>query len=299
MSSLELRPPADTFGAAEIGGLVPSRDTEDASARRVLRDALARYGVVCLHLDASIDQDVFRRIAQMFGPIKDPVGRTRDGGQMRYEAEMQVIDAGFVLTDEMRAQMGSASFGGDSLRPGLFETFHVDDTYTELPAWATVLSAQQLPPSGGGDTCFMDMRAAYDLLDDDTRATLRGLRAVYVHNNQGAFAPRVSACGPNDALVEVTHPIVRTHAVTGRRALYIDLDRATHVEGLPTGEGRKLLQSLQDRAEERAPRYRHRWRDHDVLVWDNASVQHKGSGDFPVGEPRRFFRFMIAGERPV
>jgi len=55
----------------------------------------------------------------------------------------------------------------------------------------------------------------------------------------------------------------------------------------------------QDHAEQRAPRYAHRWQVHDVLVWDNASVQHKASGDFPMGEPRRFYRFMSAGSKPV
>jgi taurine dioxygenase len=60
-----------------------------------------------------------------------------------------------------------------------------------------------------------------------------------------------------------------------------------------------LLQSLQDHAERRAPRYEHHWRDHDVVIWDNASVQHKAGGDFPVGEARRFWRYMIAGPVPV
>jgi taurine dioxygenase len=64
-------------------------------------------------------------------------------------------------------------------------------------------------------------------------------------------------------------------------------------------EGRALLQSLQDHAEAHAPRYGHDWQPHDVLVWDNASVQHKASGDFPVGEPRRFWRYMIEGPVPV
>jgi taurine dioxygenase len=143
------------------------------------------------------------------------------------------------------------------------------------------------------------MRAAYDLLDAPLRARLAGLRAVYAYNNRDAFPPRVSARGPNEALVEVSHPIVRTHPVTGGRALYVDLDRATHIEGLPEGEGRALLRQLQEHAEARAPQCRHRWRPHDVLAWDNASVQHKASGDFPVGEPRRFYRHLIAGPRPV
>lgn len=298
MGSLEVQPPSERFGAAVIVGVDPARDVDDPAARDLVRGALAEHGVACLRLRQKLDRDAFRRVAQMFGPIKNRIGRTKSGAVMQYDPEMQVMDAGYVLTEEKRARLGNVSFGGDAQRPGLFETFHVDDTYTEMPAAATVLHAQELPPSGGGDTCFLDMRAAYDLLDEEMRRRLQGLRAVYAHNNRGAFAPRVSASGPNDALIDVDHPIVRTHPITKRRALFLDLDRATHVEGLAIAEGRALLRSLQERAEQRAPIYRHRWHGHDVLAWDNASVQHKASGDFPVGEPRRFFRFLIAGTKP-
>lgn len=299
MGSLEVRVASGSFGAAEVVGLVALRDVADEGARETVRDALAKHGVVCLRIDATLDKQTFRCVAEMFGPIKNPVGRTRDGSELHYDSEMQIIDAGFVLTDELRAQLSGVSFGGDQQRPGLFETFHVDDTYTEIPAAATVLNARQLPPSGGGDTCFLDMRAAYDVLDAETQQRLRGLRAVYAYNNHDAFPPRVSACGPNDALVDVAHPIVRTHPVSGRRALYIDLDRAAHVEDMAIDEGRALMQALQDHAEQRAPRHRHQWRAHDVLIWYNASVQHKAGGDFPLGEPRRFYRFLIAGQKPI
>ena len=299
MASVEVRGKQDAFDAAEIVGVTPARDLDDPAVAETVRDALAAHGVACLRFDAELDTATFRRVAELFGPVKVPIGRTRDGGELHYDVEMQVIDSGFVLTEELRQQLRGVSFGGDSDRPGLFETFHVDDTYTERPAAATIINARELPQSGGGDTCFMDMRAAYALLDAETRARLRGLRAVYAYNNHGAFAPRISASGPNDALVEVIHPIVRRHPRTGGPSLYIDLDRATHVEGLPIGEGRALLQRLQDHAEAKAPRYAHRWQPHDVLVWDNASVQHKASGDFPVGEARRFYRFLIAGDAPA
>jgi taurine dioxygenase len=192
------------------------------------------------------------------------------------------------------------NFGGvDPNRPGLFETFHTDDTYTEAPARATVLHARELPSGPGGDTCFIDMRAAFSSLDPELQRKLIGLSAAYSYNNRNAFPPRVSAEGPFEALVDVEHPIVRAHPVTRGPSLYIDLDRATHIDGLPVPEGRELLQSLQDHAEADAPRYAHAWRDHDVLMWDNVSVQHKASGDFPLGEPRRFWRYMIEGEPPV
>ena len=287
------------LGAAEIEGLDPAVDPGDERKAKVLRDALWKHGVICVRLPTAMTEDETRALASMIGPVKDPIGRTRDGGLLRYSDERQVVDAGFVLTDELREQLGDLNFGGDSLRPGLFETFHTDDAYTERPASATVLHARELPAGPGGDTSFLDMRAAYRLLDRAQQARLIGLRAVHAYNNRGAFAPRVSAEGPYEELVDVSYPVVRAHPATGEPALYFDLDRATHIEGMGIAEGRALLQGLQDHAERHAPRYAHQWRPHDVLIWDNASVQHKAAGDFPVGEPRNFWRYMIEGSVPV
>jgi alpha-ketoglutarate-dependent taurine dioxygenase len=287
----------DSFDVVQVIGV-------DASALPrpcpELRSALARHAVLCLRMERALDAEGLEAVARLFGPIKDPVGRTRDGGTFRYDQPRQVIDSGFVMTDEVRAKLGDLQFGGlDDARPGLFETFHCDDTYTESPAWATVLHARALPQSGGGPTCFLDMRAAWARLDPESQAALAGLRVVYAYDNQDAFPPRRSARGPGEALVEARHPLVRTHPLAGTRALYLDLDRALHVEGMPVPEGRALLQRLQDEAEAHAPRCEHAWRAHDVLVWDNASVQHKASGNFKLGEPRRFWRMMVAGPPPA
>src|SRR5262249_17180512 len=121
----------------------------------------------------------------------------------------------------------------------------------------------------------------------------------HAYNNHGAFPPRPAAGGPLERLIEVSHPIVRAHPETGVPALYFDLDRACYIEGLSVDDGRALLQDLQGGAEREAPRYGPVWPPHDVLLWDNAAVQHKAGGDFPVGEPRRFWRFMVAGARPT
>jgi alpha-ketoglutarate-dependent taurine dioxygenase len=274
-------------------------EVDPGAGPEALRTALWEHGVVYLRFDHALDDAELRALAARIGPVKDPVGRTRDGSALRYGDDRQIIDAGFVLTDELREQLGDVKFGGDSQRPGLFEFFHTDDSYVERPAAATVLHAQELPPSGGGPTCFIDMRAAYRLLEPALQKQLLGLRAVHAYNNEDAFPPRASAEGPLEELVAVSHPVVRAHPVTAVPALYFDLDRATHVDGMPVAEGRTLLQSLQDHAEERAPRYEHHWHDHDVVIWDNATVQHKASGDFPVGEARRFWRYMIEGSVPV
>jgi alpha-ketoglutarate-dependent taurine dioxygenase len=286
-----------SFGVVEVVGLEPGGGEARASA---LRAALARHGVLSLRMPRALEDDELRAVARLFGAIKDPVARAKDGTPFRYDQPRQVIDSGLVLSDEVRARLGELSFGGlDDRRPGLFETYHSDDTYTAEPASATVLHARELPPSGGGPTHFLDMRAAYELLDAPARARIAGLRVRYAYNNEGAFPTRRSARGANDVLEEVIHPLVRNHPTASTRSLYLDLDRAKHVEGLPIDEGRALIQRLQDHAEAHAPHCEHDWRDHDVLVWDNASVQHKAGGNFRVGEPRRFWRYMIAGGRPV
>jgi len=295
--TVEVREKPGHFSVAEVLGLGPDSGDEHAS---LVRTALARHGVLCLRMDHALDHAGFESIAQLFGPIKDPVGRTADGGDFRYSKRRQVIDSGFVMTDELREKLGDLTFGGlDDERPGLFETFHCDDTYTEEPAWATVLHARQLPPSGGGPTCFIDMRAAYALLDAPAQRELSGLRVEYAYNNEDAFPPRRAARGAAEVLVEVSHPLVRTHPVAATRSLFLDLDRAKHVRGMPIPAGRALLRQLQDHAEALAPSCEHSWRDHDVLAWDNASVQHKAGGNFKLGEPRRFWRHMIEGKRPV
>ena len=284
---------------AIVDGLDPTRDASNESVREWLQDLLWKHGVVCVRLPAALTDHELRTLVSMIGTLKDPVGRDADGETIRYSEEKQVIDAGFVLTDEMRAGLGDLSFGGDDLRPGLFQSFHTDDSYVECPAAATVLHARALPRGGGGDTCFIDMRAAFELLEPAEQKRLIGLHAIHAYNNRGAFPPRASATGALEQLIDVAHPIVRAHPVTGVAALYFDLDRATQIENLPDRQGRALLQSLQDHAEQRAPAYAHTWHPHDVLIWDNASVQHRASGDFDVGEPRRFWRYMVEGRAPA
>lgn len=284
------------FGIAEITGVEPGNNLHAGE----LAHCLAEHGVVCVRLDRRLEKPGFEALAELFGPVKMPSAETHDGAEYKYSERLQHIDAGFVLTDDMLEEQGERTYGGlDARRPGLFETWHCDDTFVARPALATVLHARALPPSGGGPTHFMDMRSVWALLDAGTRSQVRNLRVAYAHNNEGVFAGRAAARGPADVLAPVTHPLIRTHPVAGTEALFMDLDRATHVDGMPEDEGRALLQQLQDFAEANAAKAHHNWREADVLVWDNASVQHKAQGNFKLGEPRRFWRHLIAGPVPV
>ena len=173
-----------TFAAAVVEGLDPAVDPRDPEVAAWLRELLWEHAVVCLRLPAKLTDEEHRAIVGMIGPVKDPVGVDADGAQVRYSDPKQVIDSGFVLTDELRAELElDGSLGGDDVRPGLFEFFHTDDSYVERPAAATVLHARALPSGPGGATSFLDMRAAYRLLDADEQRDLVGLHAVHHHNN--------------------------------------------------------------------------------------------------------------------
>lgn len=286
------------FGVAEVTDVIPGCTVDVA----LLRNLLAETGVVCVRQPQKLTKDEFEWLASLFGDIKDPVGRTVSGEPFRYSEALQHINAGYVLTDELlveQEKQGRSHGALDARRPGLFETWHCDDTYTREPALATVLHARELPPSGGGPTHFMDMRSAWHRLPAAEQEELLNLHVAYAYNNGNAFAPRQPASGPADVLEPVAHPLVRTHPLAGTLGLFIDLDRATHIEELPEKQGRALLTKLQAFAEQEADRCQHNWHNHDVLIWDNASVQHKAEGNFVLGEPRRFWRHMISAPPPA
>src|SRR5262245_7901210 len=104
-AALSIRLLPGPFQAVEIDGLSRKRDATDDAQRARTRAALARYGVLCGRLPAALDDAELRALASMIGPIKDPVGRTRDGSPLRYADERQIIDSGFVLSAELRAQL--------------------------------------------------------------------------------------------------------------------------------------------------------------------------------------------------
>ena len=291
---------AEPFGAAEVTDLDPADASSRAAAGAILREALSQCGVVCVRSSTARSDAEMRALASMIGPVKDPVGRTRDGAMLRYGDDRQIIDAGFVLTDELRAELGDVSFGGDSLRPGLFETFHTDDSYTERPAAATVLHARELPVGPGGDTCFIDMRAAFRLLDAraaSAPARTAG-RSLLQQPRRVPAARRRPRVRSNSSSTSRIRSFVRIRSPVSPRSTSISTARRTS-----RGCRRPKVARCCSRCRTTPRRTRRDTRTHgsrhDVLVWDNASVQHKASGDFPVGEPRRFWRYMIEGPLPA
>ena len=124
------------------------------------------------------------------------------------------------------------------------------------------------------DTEFADMRAAWDALDAETRATIEGLRVHHTIVHSRHVLGFDFSDEEKDKLKGADHPLVRTIPTSGRKALYL-ASHAEHVVGWPVPEGRLLLTDLIAHATQPQFLYRHVWRPHDFVIWDNRCTMHR------------------------
>ncbi len=186
-------------------------------------------------------------------------------------------------------------------RPGARNDFwHTDISFAERPPGTSVLQAL-IVPEGHGDTMFCNMYAAYEELSPGLRRMLDGLTAVHTadalvrRNSEEASDGRPIAEAPEP----VAHPVVRTHPETGRKALYINPYFISHFAAMTVAESRPLIDYLSARASRPENVYRHRWREGDVLMWDNRCTMHYAVRDYVDTMKRLMHRTTAAGERPV
>ena len=177
------------------------------------------------------------------------------------------------------------------------ETWHTDVSCDEEPPGLSMLRVEVIP-SVGGDTCWSSMYAAYDLLSDPMKEFLAARQAI--HTSSQVYPGQY---GKNDGTGEVktpsaVHPLIRTHPLTGRRALYVNSLFTSRIKGLKKREGDALLKMLFDHiAYEVEIQVRFRWEANSVALWDNRCAQHYASWDyFP--ETRTGYRVTTVGERP-
>lgn len=163
--------------------------------------------------------------------------------------------------------------------------WHTDMAYTEVPPKASCLYSLEVPDAEG-DTGFLNMYAAYESLPGELKKRIEG--RTIKHDTQytldgldrGDGPPLVDAiaAGTFDvvSLPGTSHPIVRTHPETGRKALYIGRRQNTYITDLSVGESEELLDTLWSHADAcGAQAYHHRWRVGDLLIWDNRCAMHR------------------------
>ena len=154
--------------------------------------------------------------------------------------------------------------------------WHTDLSFSSRPATATFLNAKHLPEVGG-DTMFANQYMAYDALSDGFRQTIAPLSAVH-DNTLGGAAAKLKA-EVRSLMPPTAHPLVRVHPETGRKALYVG-ERVSHIVGMTEEESRPILRFLQAHTVRYEFVYRHRWRLHDLVMWDNRCALHYAVGDY-------------------
>jgi taurine dioxygenase len=185
-------------------------------------------------------------------------------------------------------------------KPGARNDFwHSDISHEECPPSVSMLHALEIP-TGRGDTQLCSMYAAYEDLSPAMRDMLAGLGALH----SGAATARRNNAEATDALPitdvppPVSHPVVRTHPETGRKALFVNPFFTLRFDNMTDQESAPLLEYLYRHATRPEYVYRHRWSVGDVLMWDNRCSMHYAVKDYDEPTPRYLHRTIAEGERP-
>ncbi|WP_175698799.1 TauD/TfdA dioxygenase family protein [Burkholderia ambifaria] len=276
--------PFDAPLGAEVVGIDLSQPLGAADFVRVHRAHLDHH--VLVFRDQRITPDEHVAFSRRFGPLQIHVLH-----QFALAAHPEVLIVSNIVENGRPIGLGDA---------GHF--WHSDLSYKEKPSLGSLLHAQELPPEGG-DTLFANMHLAWDTLPAPLRRAVEGRRAEHTYLARYAELQARSPWRPNlsaeqIAQVEaVVHPVVRTHPETGRKALFVSEHFTTRIVDLPEDESRALLDELFAHSVRAEHLYRHHWRAHDLVFWDNRSLMHLAAGT-PDHLRRKLYRTTIEGDAP-
>ena len=273
---LTIKPITPRFGA-EISGVDITKPLDEATQREIL-DAQNKWGVTVWR-NTGLDDETHVAFSRIFGHLElapRPAGR-----KARFE-QRELFDAGNlnaegeIITDEMIKLHKK----GDRL-------WHTDSSFMPVRSAYSLLLCHEAPPEGG-PTFFADTRGAYDDLPQAMKDRLEGLTAEH-----SIWWSRRTAGYPFteeevDAKPSARHPLVHTHAGSGRKALFIAAHARDIVE-LPREEGRALLRELTEHATQPQYTFEVYYKPGDMVIWDNLCSMHRG-GDFDDVNHRRDMR---------
>lgn len=277
--------PVDAPIGAEIRGVDLSQDLDDASFAAV-EAAFNEYSVVWFRGQTiSAEQQV--AFSERFGEIE-----VNAFNKFALPGNPKVLIVSNIK--ENGKDIGYADAGSH---------WHTDMSYTATPPRMTMLYAIEVPEENGkplGDTLFASATAAYDTLPGDTKAKLDGLKAThrFAAKERGVKKPVELTAEQIAKNPDVIHPVARTHPITGRKALYVRAGECIGIPGMPDDEAIPLIKELSDRIIQPEFLYRHQWQIGDVLMWDNAAVQHWAPRDYEWPQRRRMHRTTVNGSVP-
>lgn len=223
-----------------------------------------------------------------FGPIENA-----RGGNITKATEKRLNDG---MNDVSNLDKDGKPLPKDS-RQTLFNIgnmlWHSDSSFRAIPAKYSLLSARLLNPKGG-NTEFADMRAAYDALDDETKAEIEPMICEHsLLHSRGSLGFVEFTDEEKTMFRPVRQRLVRTHPVTGRKSLYLS-SHAGAILGQTMPEARIILRDLTEHATQPKFVYVHKWRLHDLVIWDNRQTMHRVRR-YDQSHPRDMRRTTVAG----
>jgi taurine dioxygenase len=257
---------------AEIGGVDLSQPLGNRTIDEIHR-ALAENSVIFFR-DQHISQDQHLAFGRLFGELHiHPAAPTEPGKP----ALMKI----YADKDSPRANG---------------EGWHTDVSCDVEPPMGSILYIKQCPPKGG-DTLFASMYAAYEALSDRMKAYLGGMTAI--HDGEDAYRGTYANYGVQDKPVypRAEHPVIRTHPVTGKKALYVNRGFTKRLVGVPRDESEGILRYLFEHMANPLFQCRFRWRENSIAFWDNRCVQHRAMWDY-WPHTRSGNRVTVAGDKP-
>ncbi|HUI58977.1 MAG TPA: TauD/TfdA family dioxygenase [Steroidobacteraceae bacterium] len=283
--------PLHPLFVGEVTG-VDLREPLPAGQIAELHEQMNRFGLLVFH-DQGMTSAQQLEMTRQFGTLElgfaRVVGRHRDPeGKPPRTGYAEVADMSNLGPEDRPAERSDRKIVGNMAN----QLWHSDSSFQKPAARYSLLLAVRLP-SWGGETEFCDLRAAYDALDARLKAELEGLEAEHyaLHSRimlgDDEYSDEARAVFP-----PVTWPIVRTHAGSGRKLLYIGV-HARRVLGMTVAEGRVLLMDLLEHATQPKFVYRHTWRPGDLVMWDNRATLHRGRR-WDLDEPRELRRTTTA-----
>lgn len=282
--AFEIRPLDAPLGA-EVLGLDLGRPLGDIDFARLHRAHLDHHLLV--FRDQRITPGQHVAFSRLWGPLEIHVLRS-----------FQLPDHPEILqVSNVRDAEGRPLGLGDA---GLF--WHSDLSYKEAPSLGSLLHAQELP-SEGGDTLFANQHLAYEQLPSALKRAIEGRQAEHSYlaryeelRARSPWRPKLTA-GQIAEVKPAVHPVVRLHDENGRPALFVSEHFTTRIVGLPEDESRDLLAQLFEHSTRPRLVYRHQWREHDLIFWDNRSLLHLATG-CPDHLRRHLYRTTVSGTIP-
>ena len=287
LSIQPIDPASRPFFGGVASGIDITRPLTPSEAAQI-EAGMDQFGVMVFH-DQRLTDEQQMAFSRNFGELELATNNLRDSKEQRLGAHI----AGISNLDSQNNVLGREN------RRRLFSLgtrlWHSDSSFKVVPAKFSLLSARVIPDAGG-NTEFADMRAAYDSLDEETKAECEGL----VCEHSQLFSRAQIGFGDftdeeRRAFAPVQQRLVRRHPSTGRKSLYLASHAGTII-GWPVPEARAFLRDLIEHATQRQYVYSHKWTQFDLVIWDNRATMHR-SRPFDATQPRDMHRTTVAGQR--